>query len=50
MTLPDLMVYGVLRSISKFQTFREIMSENEVLKTWYDNVNAVTTSHEICKI
>lgn len=37
-TIPDLMVYGVLNSIEGLQTFRDIMSENEVLSVWYRNV------------
>lgn len=49
-TLPDLMVFGVLRSIRKFQTFREIMSENEVLKRWFDDVDQATGSSESCSI
>lgn len=49
-SLPDLMVYGVLRAIRNFQTFREIMADNQVLKTWFDNVDAAATSHEVCKI
>lgn len=38
-TLPDLMVFGVLRSISGLSTFREIMAGNATLQTWYDRVN-----------
>lgn len=45
-TLPDLMVFGVLRSIRNFQTFREIMSDNEVLKRWFHNVDQATGSSE----
>lgn len=37
-TMPDLMVFGVLRSIQKMRTFNEIMEENDVLKRWYENV------------
>ena len=49
-SLPDLMVYGVLRAIRNFQTFREIMQDNATLKTWFDNVDSVAASHEVCKI
>ncbi len=38
-SLPDLMVYGVLRSIQGMETFKVIMDENATLKTWYDNVH-----------
>lgn len=37
-TLPDLMVYGVLKSIQGLQTFNEIMSENKDLADWYTRV------------
>ena len=40
-TLPDLMVFGVLRGINTMPTFDFIMSENQQLKKWYDNVSAV---------
>jgi microsomal prostaglandin-E synthase 2 len=43
-TLPDLVVYGVLRAIEDFQTFREIMEENSILKNWYQRVKLSTTS------
>lgn len=36
-TMPDLMVFGVLRSIAGFRTFNEIM-EDEVLREWYGRV------------
>lgn len=38
-TMPDIMVFGVLKSIQGLRTFNEIMAENAVLKTWYDNVD-----------
>lgn len=49
-TFPDVMVFGVLRAVKDFATFREIMQDNQKLKTWYDNVEKVITSHEICKV
>lgn len=49
-SLPDLMVFGVLRSISGFQTFREIMSENRPLLQWYQNVSDITSSQESCSV
>jgi glutathione S-transferase len=42
-TMPDIMVYGVLRAIAGFTTFRELMAEDVKLKTWYDNVQAAVT-------
>jgi microsomal prostaglandin-E synthase 2 len=42
-TLPDLAVFGVLRSIEGLQTFKEIMEFNPVLYQWYQNVaNSLT--------
>jgi glutathione S-transferase len=38
-TMPDLMVHGVLRSIAFTSTFREIMKSNESLRDWYKRVN-----------
>ena len=38
-TMPDLMVYGVLHSISGMKTFDVIMAENSVLKDWYGRVD-----------
>lgn len=49
-TLADLMVFGTLRAIRNFQTFREIVAVDPVLKTWFDNVEALTTPHDVCKI
>ena len=34
-TLPDLMVYGVLKSIAGLQTFNEVMNESQELREWY---------------
>jgi microsomal prostaglandin-E synthase 2 len=39
-TMPDLMVFGVLRSISGLSTFREIMADNNDLKAWYGRVDS----------
>jgi microsomal prostaglandin-E synthase 2 len=49
-TLPDLMVYGVLRSIRSTKTFREIMEGNNMLKRWFDDVDSATVSHEVCAV
>jgi glutathione S-transferase len=38
-TLPDLLVFGVLRSISGLSTFREIMADNADLSAWYGRVD-----------
>ena len=38
-TMPDLMVYGVLHSISGMKTFTVIMEENRVLMEWYQRVD-----------
>ncbi len=37
-TLPDLLVYGVLRAVQGFRTFDDIMREKPALKVWYDRV------------
>jgi microsomal prostaglandin-E synthase 2 len=37
-TMPDILVFGVLRAIEGLQTFTFIMEENVVLKAWYDRV------------
>lgn len=39
-TMPDLMVYGVVKAIHGLQTFKFVM-QNEVFKTWYNNVDSV---------
>lgn len=49
-TLPDLMVFGVLRSIRNFQTFREVMADSPALKRWYDDVDTATGSSESCAV
>jgi glutathione S-transferase len=36
-TMPDVMVFGVLKAIKGLRTFN---AENAELKTWYDNVEA----------
>jgi microsomal prostaglandin-E synthase 2 len=38
-TMPDLMVFGVIKAISGLPTFTVIMKENNDLKKWYDEVN-----------
>ena len=43
LSLSDLMVFGTLRAIRDFQTFREVMAENTTLKTWFDNVDDALT-------
>jgi len=45
-TLPDLVVFGVLKSIAGLSTFREIMTENEKLRVWYECVDKATPSCE----
>mmetsp|Transcript_18209 Transcript_18209/g.30539 ORF Transcript_18209/g.30539 Transcript_18209/m.30539 type:complete len:293 (-) Transcript_18209:78-956(-) len=40
-TMPDIMVFGVLKSIHGLRTFNEIMEETPVLKAWYDNMETV---------
>ena len=41
-TLPDLMVYGVLRSIEGLTTWKEIMENNAKLRNWYQAVEKQT--------
>jgi len=48
-TLPDLMVFGVLRSIEGLSTWNEIMQASPALKAWYDRVQEVTPSCEMIK-
>lgn len=38
-TMPDLMVYGVLHSIEGFATFKEVMASSPALQEWYLRVN-----------
>ena len=49
-SFPDVVVYGVLRSVKDFSTFREIMADNSRLKKWYDDVDKAVVSHEVCRI
>lgn len=37
-TMPDILVFGVLRAIEGLQTFNFIMEENKQLCAWYDRV------------
>lgn len=39
-TMPDVLVFGVLRAIEGLQTHTLIMEENKDLKNWYDRVQA----------
>jgi microsomal prostaglandin-E synthase 2 len=48
-TMPDIMVYGVLRSISGLSTWKEIMQGNAALKAWYDRMQAAVPSCEIVR-
>ena len=43
-TMPDIMVYGVLKSIQGLRTFNEIMADNAILKVWYDHVEQAIPS------
>ena len=45
-SLPDVLVFGVLRSIEGLTTFYEVMAENQVLKEWYQNVHKLAPSCE----
>ena len=42
--MPDIMVYGVLKSIQGLRTFNEIMADNAILKVWYDHVEQAIPS------
>lgn len=48
-TMPDLNVYGVLRSIEGLSTWNEIMGRNPQLRAWYDRVAKHVPSCEIVK-
>lgn len=48
-TLPDLMVFGVLRSIAGLSTFREIMADNDALRGWYERVDGQVVSMDTRK-
>lgn len=45
-TLPDLQVFGVLKSVEGLSTFNEVMAQNKGLKIWYNNVNDTCPSME----
>jgi glutathione S-transferase len=49
-SLPDIMVFGVLRSIQGLTTFNEIMEQNSSLRNWYQRVDKQTPTTEICNI
>ena len=38
-TMPDLLVYSVLRSVSGLKTFEDIMEKDSVLHAWYIEVD-----------
>jgi len=46
-SMPDLLVFGVLRSIRGLRTFDEVMAHNPKLSTWYDAVQALSPSSQI---
>ena len=46
-TLPDLMVFGVLRSIEGLSTYIEIMQANPKLQEWYKRVASSCNSCEM---
>jgi microsomal prostaglandin-E synthase 2 len=37
-TMPDIMVFGVLNAINQCQTFVDIMADNTRLRTWFESV------------
>jgi len=43
-SLPDLLVFGVLKSIEGLTTFNVLMQENVVLREWYERVSKLTVS------
>lgn len=45
-SLPDLMVFGVLKSIDGMQTFHDIMQDNTKVKAWYNRVAEQAASRE----
>lgn len=45
-TMPDIQVFGVLRSIKGQRTFDEIMKEHSQLKDWYDRVQSELSSRK----
>jgi hypothetical protein len=42
--MPDLLVFGVLRSIRGLRTFEEVMAHNPQLCRWYCAVEALSPS------
>ena len=44
-TMPDLMVFGVLKAIAGLPTFNEIMAENKDLLVWYIKVSDAIGGH-----
>jgi len=44
MSMPDVMVFGVLRSISGLTTFNEIMARDAVLQAWYARMDEALPS------
>ncbi len=46
-TLPDLMVFGILRSIEGLSTFVEIMANNPALEAWFKRVEKSCSSCEM---
>jgi microsomal prostaglandin-E synthase 2 len=45
-TMPDLLVFSVLRSIEGLTTFEDIMSKDENLRAWYGRVDSSVKSCE----
>jgi glutathione S-transferase len=43
-TMPDLMVYGVLHAIDGFETFKQVMHNNTSLHQWYMRVESKLAS------
>ena len=46
-TLPDLMVFGILRSIEGLSTFVEMMANNPALEAWFKRVEKSCSSCEM---
>ena len=46
-SMPDLLVFGVLRSIRGLRTFEEIMERNPQLNNWYRAVEALVPSSQV---
>lgn len=47
LTLPDVIVFGVLKSVDGLSTFNEIMDQNADLRVWYDAVNRMSPSFAV---